>query len=163
MMNINPLTLADLSSVARIQQECYPADFLESEGSFANKITGCADFSFMASSQGSALGYVVALPWLFGQILDLDGTQYQLPQHPDCLYIHDLAVSTQARSQGVAEHLLSSVFQQAETEGYQRLGLVAVQGAASYWQRQGFKEKQGNAEFQRYLATYGDDAVYMVL
>lgn len=108
------------------------------------------------------VGYVIALPWMLGDIPDLDGVEYSVPIHADGLCIHDLAVSPSARRAGTANQLLKAVLATARERGYKRVFLVAIQGASTYWQRHGFKVMQVDEALRRDLSAYGEDAVYMV-
>lgn len=147
--------------VSRIQRECYSEDILESVDSFSAKLSADSDFSFMAMQSEMAVGYVVALPWVFGGILDLDGVEYSVPPDADSLCIHDIAVSFKARNVGTARHLLNAVLDAAKSKGYRRLFLIAIQGASSYWERHGFEAVQVNEKLKRRLSAYGEGATYM--
>ncbi|MFL1404755.1 GNAT family N-acetyltransferase [Marinobacter sp. M1N3S26] len=161
-MSIRKLSQPDLPDVARIQRECYSQDILESMDSFSAKLTACPDFCFMAVQRELPVGYVVALPWMFGEMLDLDGVEYSVPLQADSVCIHDLAVSPSARRAGAANQLLKAVLDTARERGYKRIFLVAIQGASSYWQRHGFEAVQVDEALRRGLSAYGEDAVYMV-
>ncbi len=160
-MKVRRMLHADLPDVSRIQQACYSPEILESENSFSAKLSANPDFCFMAVKGGMPTGYVVALPWVFGEVLDLDGDHYTVPSGADSLCIHDMAVSPMARKSGSAQHLLNAVIDTAKHKGYKRIFLVAVQGAASYWKRHGFKIMPADDTLQRELSEYGEGAVYM--
>lgn len=115
----------------------------------------------MALQGERAVGYLVALPWLYGSIPDLNGLDYAIPPNADGLYIHDIAVSRGARNSGVAEQLLGTLLQSGREKGYKQAFLVAVQGAASYWQRHGFEAVKPDVDLRRSLLAYGTDATYM--
>jgi|GEM_PF-1351155 len=127
-MRIRALSHSDLADVARIQRECYGHGFIESVDSFAAKLAANAEFSFLATRQNVAVGYVVAFPWAFGEIPALNGLEYSIPPNADSLYIHDIAVVPTARGTGTARLLLDTVLSTARSKGYRRAFLVAVQG-----------------------------------
>lgn len=81
----------------------------------------------------------------------------------DCLYLHDMAVSSDARGQGVATALLACAQQYAQQQKLRALTLVAVQNSASYWQQQGFVALPAlSPEQQQLLAGYtGQQAQYL--
>lgn len=160
-MNIRRLSQADLIDISRIQRECYNEDMLESVDSFSAKLSANSDFSFIAMQGETAVGYVVALPWVFGEILELSGSKYSIPPDADSLCIHDLAVSVRARNLGTARCLLNAVFDAAKSKGYRRLFLIAVHGASSYWKNHGFEIVQVNEKIKHRLSAYGEDATYM--
>ncbi|MDV6318370.1 GNAT family N-acetyltransferase [Chromohalobacter sp. HP20-39] len=160
-MKIRKISQADLMDISRIQRECYSEDLLESIDSYSAKLSANSDFSFIAIQNEMVVGYVVALPWVYGELLDLDGVDYSVPVDADSLCIHDIAVSREARNGGTAKYLLNSVLESAKSRGYKRLFLVAIQGASSYWKRQGFEAVQVNEELKGRLSAYGEDAEYM--
>ena len=160
-MKIRPVSQNDLSDIARIQGECYGDHYIESKASFSAKLSAHSDLSFMALQGELAMGYLIAFPWRYGSIPDLNGLEYALPPNADGLYIHDIAVSRQARKLGVAERLLSTLWYTGREKGCKQVFLVAVQGAASYWQRHGFEAVNPDLNLRRSLLAYGDGATYM--
>ncbi|MCK0714799.1 GNAT family N-acetyltransferase [Chromohalobacter sarecensis] len=160
-MKIRKISQADLMEISRIQRECYSEDLLESVDSYSAKLSANSDFSFIAMQNEMVVGYVVALPWMYGELLDLDGVDYSVPVDADSLCIHDIAVSCNARNGGTAKYLLNAVLESAKSRGYRQLFLVAVQGASSYWKRQGFEAVQVSEELKSRLSAYGEDAEYM--
>lgn len=161
VMNIRTASQSDLPDIARIQSECYSDHFVESQESFAAKLAANSDFSFIAEQGNAAVGYVFALPWLFGDVPALNGHQYSIPPNADSLYIHDIAVGRSARQGGLAKRLLHAVLDAARSAGFAQVFLVAVQGASSYWQRHGFEAVPIDDHLRRRLAAYGADATYM--
>lgn len=160
-MKIRPVLQCDLQDIARIQSDCYSDHFIESKASFSAKLSAHSDSSFMALQGELAVGYVVALPWLFGSVPDLNGLEYSIPPNADGLYIHDIAVARAARKSGVAERLLNTLLESGRTKGYKQVFLVAVQGAASYWILHDFEAVSAVVELRRSLSAYGEGAAYM--
>lgn len=153
---------SDLDEVCHIQSQCYDESILESSASFAAKLKASAYFSFMAEKDGAALGYIVAVPWVFGEVLKLNGSKFTISPSADSICIHDLSVNPESRSLGVASALIGSVLDAANNKGFNRVFLVAIQGASSYWKRYGFVPVSVGESTQQYLLSYGDDAQYMV-
>lgn len=160
-MKIRRLSQSDLTEVCRIQRECYHPEILESAASFAAKLSAAPEFCFMAEQDDRALGYAVALPWLFGEIVALDGLEYSSPPQADSLCLHDVAVSPEARKTGTARQLLGAVMEAAAQSGYNRVFLVAIPGASSYWQRHGFEVVPVDEPVMRHLSHYGEGSTYM--
>lgn len=160
-MKIRTLLRTDLLDVSRIQRECYSQELLESADSFLAKLSVAADSCFIAVRKEMAMGYVIALPALTGEIIALNGVEYSVPARADSLYIHDMAVSLRARKAGVAQYLLDAVFHTAKRHGYQQVSLVAIEGAASYWKRHGFKTVSADKHLHKRLVKYGERARYM--
>lgn len=80
-------------------------------------------------------------------------------QQADGLYLHDMAVHERAKGQRVGQKLVKAVLAQARSLGVKRISLVAVQGADTFWQKQGFTPCKDT----EICASYGDDAVFMQL
>ena len=103
-------------------------------------------------------------PTMLGSITPLAAT-FPLYQNTNCLYLHDMAISSDFRGQSLAPALLAYASIEAKKLGLQALALVAVQGAEGYWAKQGFvKVREISAEQQAILDTYLPEiACYMVL
>jgi len=160
-MKIREMSQSDLPSVSRIQRECYSESILESEDSFSAKLSASPDLCFVAVQGELLVGYVIALPWVFGEIPDLDGAEYSVPPNADSLCIHDMAVTPSARDVGAAKQMLNTVLGTANHMGYKQVFLVAIQGASSYWMRHGFEVVPAGNSLKRDLSAYGQEAVYM--
>lgn len=160
-MKIRGMSQSDLPAISRIQRECYSEAILESVDSFSAKLSTSPHFCFSAVQGQLVVGYVVSLPWVFGEIPELDGSEYSVPPNADGLYIHDMAVTPSARDLGAAKHMLNAVLDTASQRGYKRIFLVAIQGASSYWMRHGFEVVPAGASLKRDLSAYGREAVYM--
>jgi predicted N-acetyltransferase YhbS len=161
IMNIRRASEVDLQAITRIQGECYSGYFIESADSFAAKLSADSEFSFMAVQGDHPVAYVVAFPWIFGDVPELNGLEYAIPQNADGLYLHDISVSPLARKSGIAKRLLNTVLNEGNAKGYKQVFLVAIHGAASYWSRYGFKAVQADAGLQQRLSPYGEGATYM--
>lgn len=161
-MKIRRMSQTDLPAISRIQRECYSETILESVDSFSAKLSASPDFCFVAVQRQQVVGYVVSLPWVFGVIPELDGSECSIPPNADGLCIHDMAVTPSARDIGAAKHMLNTVLEAANQQGYKRIFLVAIQGASSYWRRHGFEVVPAGASLKRDLSAYGREAVYMV-
>lgn len=160
-VKIRRMSPSDLPEVSRIQRECYSESLLETVDSFSAKLSVAPDFCFMAVQGDLVVGYVVSLPWVFGEVPDLNGAEYPVPPNSDSLCIHDMAVTPTARKAGAAKHMLDAVLDIAKHRGYKRISLVAIQGASSYWMRHGFKIVHAGELLKSDLSSYGQEAVYM--
>ena len=81
----------------------------------------------------------------------------QLPTAADTLFIHDLALHPDARGHGLGPRLVQTVLGQGRRRGLRQARLVAVLGAARYWQRFGYQASRDNEA----NAAYGEGAVCM--
>ncbi|HMB09197.1 GNAT family N-acetyltransferase [Saliniramus sp.] len=103
-------------------------------------------------------GYLLAHPWRRGAPPALDSLIGALPDDPDCLYIHDLAIAPQQRGKGDAAVLLASLKREAFAD-FPVIALISTGPATGYWQRQGFA-RCAIAQ-PEILASYDPQALYM--
>ncbi len=162
---LRPLSPTDLGAVLRLQADCYGPDYLEPAEAFEAKLRATAPLQtcWGAFSAGSALlAYAISLPVCADTMPALHAADYQCPPKPTLLYLHDVAVSPAGRGQGLAPALLAQVQQRAVLLGLERMGLIAVQDSASYWQRLGFAPLQAMpAWLRRKLHSFGEAARYL--
>lgn len=161
-VELRALGADDIDAVLRIQAQCYGADFVEPREVFARRLQRTGHCSWAAVQGGEVLAYLAAYWSRPGAITPLNG---DFAEYSDAsvLYLHDMAVSTEAAGRGLAKRMVEAAKQQARARGVQRTALVSVQGSQHYWERQGYKvEPVTNAAQQQHLASYGEGALYMV-
>ncbi|GHD59146.1 GNAT family N-acetyltransferase [Jeongeupia chitinilytica] len=151
---IRTVTAETLDHVLDIQAACYPPAYLESREVFARKLALSHDSHWLAWHGDSAVGYFFTHPWRGRTPPALGTSLASLPADPDCHFLHDLAVHPQARGSGAAQALVDTALGWGNRRGLTDALLVAVQGAAPYWVRQGF-HAIGPAP------AYGEHAVLM--
>lgn len=163
MLSIRLMQTKDLPAVVKLQDRCYAADLFEPADVVKNRLLACPQSSWVAEFRDKLWGYLFCYPSQLGKVGPL-AAEFIVSARADCLYLHDMAVSSDARGQGVATALLASAEQYAQSQHYQALTLVAVQNSASYWQRHHFAAyRQLSAAEQQHLASYiGQQAEYMV-
>ena len=108
------------------------------------------------------LGYAVSHPGRLGRPPALDSRLGELPSDADCLYLHDVALLPEARGLGLGESLVDLLRALGIRSGFKVLALTAVNRSTSYWRRRGFSDYSGDEILAAKLASYGDDAVYMI-
>lgn len=165
-IKIRPAQPADIEAILEIQQSCYSAIEPESRLSMLSKIIHSPQTSFVAQIQGDTkpVAYLLALPWTANEPPTLNQIITQLPQSPDCLYLHDLAVSPKAQGTGAGSALVKHLLITYQSMPMNRLCLIAIQNARSYWERFGFQEVCPlHAQLQAKVHSYGNDAVFMYL
>lgn len=162
-----------------VQHRCYPPDLIESENSYLEKVAKfphnsfiCLERSLGSDNDGdddsvsyNALGYVITMSFPRFKLPALNTDSIEVHPEPDTLYIHDMAVVPESRGKGVAKALLDAAYEEAARHAaIERVALIAVRGADSFWRKQGFKALPTDAlpeAVEDKLAAYGDDAVYM--
>ena len=161
-IQLRALGAADVNAVLRIQAQCYGDGFAEPGEVFTRRLQSVGHCSWAAEQGGELVAYLAAYWSRPGAITPLNG---DFADYADAsvLYLHDMAVSSVAAGQGLAQRLVQAVKTQARARGVQRTALVSVQGSQLYWERQGYKaDSVTNAAQQQHLASYGEGAHYMV-
>ncbi len=152
---------SDLAAVVRLQDHCYADEFYESAEVVAKRLMLYPQSCWVACFQDKIWGYLFSYPSKLSQINPL-GAEFGQYDQANCLYLHDMAVSPDARGQGVATALLSSAKSYAMTLGLPHLALVAVQNSAAFWLQLGFTlQPDLSSAAQLALGSYGDKAVYL--
>ena len=155
------MTPSDLDGVVGVAAKAFP-NHPEDRACFADRLrlypSGCR---VLANADGEVAGYLVAYPWRLDDAPALNARLDALPETPDVLYLHDLALAHAARGGGHAKRGVHLAVQTARDAGLERIALIAVNDAAPFWARQGF-ETRHSTNLTRKLAGYGEDAVYMI-
>ncbi|SEG08922.1 GNAT family N-acetyltransferase [Marinobacterium lutimaris] len=156
-MKIEAIESAHWEGVLEIQSEAYQQVGLEDLAVLKSKSEASPETCFVClSDEGQVQGYLLAHLWSGHQPPKLF-TRLPVIEAGDHLYLHDIAVSSRARGQGVGGELFEALERVSRERGITKLRLVAVQGAASYWARLGFNEVRTT----RVCPSYGNDAVMM--
>ena len=155
------MTAADLDAVAEIAAVGFP-DHFEGRDCFANRLAlnpgGCF---VLAGNDPTPKGYLVAYPWIADTAPTLNTLIAAIPDDASVMYLHDLALDPAVRGGGWSRPIVERLAEDARAGGWPALTLVAVNNAASFWERHGFvvSDPPGMADE---LAAYGPDARYMV-
>lgn len=160
-INIRTMTPADLPAVLEIQALCYTEIVPESGESLLAKLSASPSTCFVATSGGDTVGYLIALPWRCAEPPALDARTCRLPAEPDCLYLHDLAVTASARKSGAGRALVALFLRRLRDLDLGRASLVAIQRSGAYWERHGFRAAPLSAPLKARLSTYGENVQYM--
>lgn len=160
-LNWRPMTEADLDGVVEVARLSFP-NHPEERACFANRLAlhpqGCF---VLGDRDGGVSGYMVAYPWTRGSAPALNALIPALPSDADLVYLHDLALHPDARGGGHTRPVVEALADQARSDGWPALALVAVNEAAGYWARLGFVAENPPGMAEK-LAGYGADAHYMV-
>lgn len=163
VIDIRMMAEADIHAVLEIQAVCYTAVAPESQESLHAKLSVSQSTCFIASLEGTAVGYLISLPWEFSNPPALNAETCQLPVSPNCLYLHDLAVAPSARKLGTGRALVEAFLTQLRELDLGCASLIAVQNSAPYWERYGFRAVALSEPLKAKLSTYGEGIVYMEL
>jgi predicted N-acetyltransferase YhbS len=161
VVDVRTMADADLPAVLEIQAICYTEVTPESKASLHAKLSASQSTCLIASLEGYTVGYLIALPWEFSNPPALNAQTCRLPPSPSCLYLHDLAVTPDARRFGTGRALVEAFLTRLKRLGLGRASLVAVQNSAPYWERYGFRAVPQSESLKAKLATYGMSVLYM--
>lgn len=132
-----PMRADDLPTVVRISDVVH-GEFTEPLETFADRLAhypaGCA----ILERDDEALGYLISHPWPRDAAPPKLGVRMAAIPASDSYYLHDIALLPAARGTGAGATATAFVVHQAQAEGCRDVRLVAIQGADSYWHRQGF-------------------------
>ncbi len=161
---------ADLPAVLAVQEACYGHDLIEPADALASRLvlspTTCW-VACVADRPQHLAAYLFTHPWPADSLPPL---AMPLPGLPDdgrerVWFIHDMAVAPVGRGSGVALRLYDAARAAAARAGLRTSRLIAVQSAASWWERLGYAPVPA-AQTQpcvAKLAAYGPEAVLMEL
>jgi ribosomal protein S18 acetylase RimI-like enzyme len=145
----------DLNAVAAIERENHSPLPPEDLPVFANRL---ALFPAGCLVVGDPVGgYAIAHPWA-GPAPPLGAVLEALPDAPDRLFLHDVALRPELRGRGLVAALVEMLCDVAAARGLSEIRLTAVHGTAPRWVRLGFAVDGGAVS-----AGYGDGAVAMRL
>lgn len=150
----------DIEAVVNVARVSFP-DHFEDRACFENRLALYPRGCFVLADDGSAKGYLIAYPWREASAPPLNTVIEGLPSEPTLIYLHDLAVHPDARGGGVTGAVVERLAEQAAQDGWPAIALVAVNDAARFWRRHGFEPVEADGMAEK-LASYGDDARYMV-
>jgi hypothetical protein len=150
---------ADLQAISRIADMVH-VDLPERPEVFAEKLRLFPQGCFALVQDGSIVDYGISHPWILYSIPPLDTFLNELPLHSECLFIHDVVVLPQVRTQGLAGRLVQLLAGIAHQQGIPFLALVSVYDTHPLWTRYGF-EIMSNPQLTDKLKTYGATAKYM--
>lgn len=155
---IRRLTSADLPLVFAIQAEVYPPAIRDGEAAFASRITAAPDWCWTVEVEGRPGGYLLSHPWTSMAPPAPDTTLESADG--DVWYIHDLSVAPWARGRGLGNRLLEACLAAHPT--IRRSELVAVPGAAPFWEARGWRSVALPPVLAARLARYGTGSAYLV-
>lgn len=156
-----PMTPADIDGVVAVARLSFP-DHFEARECFAERQALAPEGCFVLSdAAGTVRGYLMAYPWRRDAAPPLDSLIGAIPADAEVIYLHDLAVHPDTRGGGHTRAIVERLAEQARAAGWPAIALVAVNEATAFWARNGF-EVQSPPGMAEKLASYGDDARYMV-
>jgi len=145
--------------ILKIQEEAYtelpPEDVSILKSKWLASPNTCSIYS---SNENKILAYLLSHPWGSDSPPKLN-EEAPANNGTSNLYLHDLALSNEARGRGIAKALVENLIYNAKTQGFTKILLVAVQGSSSFWVKYGFMVIVNAA----ICPSYGSAAKFMVL
>ena len=137
-MEWRPMRADDLPAVTAISAAVH-GDFAETLATYEERLAlypaGC-----IALEENSApVGFLISHPWHAGQSPALNQQLGAIPHENADHYLHDIALLPQTRGSGAGKAALAFVIAHARARGFERVTLVAVNGADRFWSAQGFE------------------------
>jgi ribosomal protein S18 acetylase RimI-like enzyme len=93
-MRFRGLTAADIIALHDLEAECFLSSLYESDAAFLQLIELYAVGAF---DQDDLCGYAIGVPLNAGMTLELRAPLAAIPEAPDTLYVHDVAVAARCR------------------------------------------------------------------
>lgn len=160
-MTLRPMQAADADAVLALQRLAYPPSHHESWAVLGRKLALWPAGCWVLAGDKGLLGYLFSHPGR-QQAPPLLHAELTLPAQADAYALHDLALRPEARGRGLARSLFAQAEREAGRAGLAVMSLVAVQGSAPFWMRQGFAPlSQLPQALAHKLASFGPDACFM--
>lgn len=152
----------DIAAVLAIQEESYSDQLLENAEIIRQRLLSFPELAWVAEDAHGVCAYLFGYRSRAGKVTPLDAP-FAEPDAPDCLYLHDLAVSSRAAGHGIGPALVQRLLEQGHASRLKYSALVSVQDSQSFWNRLGYAAEEALDSAQQHnLASYGVPAVYMV-
>ena len=153
------MSIADLPLVNKLAARIHP-DYPEDDAVFAERLRLYPQGCRVLEGEHGLVAYIVSHPWRHLEPPPLNALLGALPFQPSTFYIHDLALAPQAQGTGAGARIVASLADHAAASGHSSMSLIAVNGSAGFWQRQGFQAVH-DPLLESKLRSYGDDARFM--
>lgn len=154
------MTATDLPAVSALAALIHPG-YPEDAAVFAERLRLYAPGCRVLERSGALAAYVLSHPWLDRAPPALNTLLGELPARPTTYYLHDLALMPEVRGSGTAVEVVTALAEQAQSAQLPSLSLIAVNGSAGFWQRQGFEAVPDGLPAEK-LRSYGNDAQFMM-
>lgn len=153
--DIRVLQETDLDELLVVQRAAYGDIYIESKEIFHTKLIVSQETCLAGFKNNQMAGYCIGFNWQSGLPVPLHSDIRQIEYTENAYYLHDIAIHPDFEGQGLARIFMEKSLEIASSRGFKSVELTAVQKAATYWERFGFKpmaQAQGGygAEAMRY-------------
>jgi ribosomal protein S18 acetylase RimI-like enzyme len=139
---IREMQMTDLQGVYDVQKQSFKESFWEPIEMFQKILEAYPQGCFVAEKAGKIVAYAVSQPTDESRE-DFDSGYWEITGGEDCLYFHDLCLLPEARGQGIAQTLFSSVLDHARENGFKKMIGISVQETEAFWIKMGFEMGHG--------------------
>jgi GNAT superfamily N-acetyltransferase len=152
---VRPLKESDLEQLLIVQRAAYGDIYIETKEIFLTKLLVSNPTCLGGFIDGRMAGYCIGFNWQSGLPVPLHSDIREITHTENAYYIHDIAIHPEFEGKGLARTFMEQSIEIARSRGFKSIELTAVQSAATYWERFGYKpmaEAQGGygAEAMRY-------------
>ncbi|MFF7632749.1 GNAT family N-acetyltransferase [Kitasatospora sp. NPDC008050] len=156
-IHIRPVHDGDWDAIVALEAAAYgDSELSEERAALESRGRVSPGTSFVLEHEQRLLGYVLALPYPMDRYPDLSRAE-RWAHRSGNLHLHDLVIAAQERGRGLGARLLAHLTATAAAGGFERISLVAVGGAHTFWAAHGFRTHREVA----LPPGYGPDARYM--
>jgi len=168
MLNIRPMNYSDLDAVMKIQSMAYIPQYCESREVYEDKFAKYPDGCWVAEIDDYVVGYVISHPYLLDSPPKLDAVMDDIPQNPDCYFIHDVAINPEYKGKGIGSALCEKAKSLAKERNLPNMALISVQDSHPFWEKMGFRRVENltasmTEKLESYITDEFPDPKFMVL
>jgi ribosomal protein S18 acetylase RimI-like enzyme len=131
------MRIDDLRDVYAVQQYGFDEEYWEPIETFRQILEAYPDGSFVAELNNKIVAYTISQP-ADEDREDLDSGLWDVRGDEECLYLHDMCLTIQARGKGIAQELFANVKLHAEDRKFKKIIGIAVQDSEKFWEKMGF-------------------------
>lgn len=159
-LTVRAMEAEDLPAALELQAQNYPPFLIEDNQAFASRLNVAAPYCLVALLDGTLVGYLLAHGWPRRSPPPV-GKVLSNAELSEVLFIHDLSIGSIGRGLGIGLKLVERAFELAARDGLRSAELIAVEGAATYWERFGFANVAIGQGLADKVAGYGAEARWM--
>lgn len=152
----------DIHDIMKIQRECYPSDLVEPSEVFVDIISD--GLCVVAEAYGTMVGFLLAHLSPRDHVHLLHQKPMKMPptEESTCIFIHDCSVSPGFRGKGIGSAMVATLKRKHEEEtACKYMQLMAVNGAQSFWEKNGFTERKDIVMAPEVILNYGGYCSFM--
>lgn len=152
------MSTSDISGLMHVADKIHP-ELPETASVFTERVKLSPAGCLVLVDGAEICGYAISHPIRHDEPPALDSLLGEIAQDADQYYIHDLAILSKYRGQGLAAECIEQIF--AIAKSYPTTTLISVYGTECFWGRFGFVPEPMGAKLLEKVRGYGQDARYL--